>query len=139
MRLGQLCASNPLLFVSTTGTIDDFDDKSHSQFYAASQSKPPAPHPRHPLQRESYTGAEADRAMVWVRIARRSPNVGKVHHKKYFNWWRPRTTRQRFTYSTASSMDSASGLLEPHPMTRAVASATVHTRINMQFLRPIRT
>ena len=139
VRLGQLCASDPLLFVSTTGTLDDFDAKFHSQRYAASQSKPQASHHSPPLQRESsFTGAETGRVMGWARIARQSPDVGTVHSKTYFDWRQPRATRQRFTNSTVSWMDSAGNLLGPHHTTRAVAPATVHTRINMQFLRSMR-
>ena len=92
------------------------------------------------LQRESsFTGAETGRVMGWARIARQSPDVGTVHSKTYFDWRQPRATRQRFTNSTVSWMDSAGNLLGPHHTTRAVAPATVHTRINMQFLRSMRT
>ena len=58
---------------------------------------PQAPHHRHPLQQKSsLTGAEVGRAMGRARIARRLPNVETVNQRPYFDWRRPRATRQRF-------------------------------------------
>ena len=137
VRLGQLCASDPLLFVSTTGTLDDFDAKFHSQRYAASQSKPQAPHHSPPFS-ENPPSREPKQAGSWVGHASRASHR-MVHSKTYFDWRQPQATRQRFTNSTVSWMDSAGNILRPHHTTRAVAPATVHTRINMQFLRSMRT